>query len=429
LKTVTVVATYLRADGTPLQGTVSFHPPSPLVSTVSNALISGDVVAPIQADGTITATLVACDDPTISPTGFTYQVTETFTGAQGRTYNISLSYLASQPIDLMPVTPSSPNAGNVTYVAGPGVPSGGAAGALLFKNSTTDYDTSWKSPAAAGVLPLNGGTMTGAITSVGASTNSVAEQSQVTGDTWPRFTQLAGGYMNWGSGAASGDANLYRGAAGILKTDNSLTVLTRLGVGQNAPSVSTIGVTTAADQAGIKLLNTNASGNLGNAAVAAISATNTSLLASGAVNGDANPRFTQTIDGRLAWGTGSAGTDTDLYRSAAGVLKTDNTLSVGQGFAMSRTTVSDAAYTVLPTDSRVCYTALTAARVVTLPLASTMSAGQVITVKDESGACSGTNTITITPASGTIDGAANKVVNTAYGVLRVYAAGSNWFTW
>jgi hypothetical protein len=429
LKTVTVVATYLRADGTPLQGTVSFHPPSPLVSTVSNALVSGDVVASIQPDGTITATLVACDDPTISPTGFTYQVTETFTGAQGRTYNVSLSYLASQPIDLMPVTPSSPNAGNVTYVAGPGVPSGGASGALLFKNSVTDYDTSWKTPTAAGVLPLTGGTMTGSVTSVGSSSSSVSEQNQVTGDTFPRWQQLASGFMSWGPGNAAGDTNLYRGGAGVLKTDNSLTVLTRLGVGQDAPAVSTFAATTTTDQNGIKLTNSLGTGNLGSSSLLSIAQTANSRAIGYKVGTESQNRWGMLHDGTMLWGPGgTTNPDTNLYRSAAGVVATDNSLSVGQAFVQGRTTVANVAYTVLATDAKVCYTSLSAARVVTLPAASTLP-GQNLVVKDESGACSGTNTITVTPASGTIDGAANKVINTAYGVLRVYSNGTNWFTW
>lgn len=330
LKTVQVVATYLRADGTPLQGTVSFHPPSPLVSGTSNALVSGDVVATIQPDGTITATLVACDDPSISPANFTYQVSEAFTNAQGRTYNVSLSYLASQPIDLMPVTPSSPNAGNVTYVAGPGVPSGGAAGTLLFKNSVTDYDTSWKTPMAAGVLPLSGGTMTGSVTSVGSSSSSVAEQSQVTGDTFPRWQQLASGFMSWGPGNAAGDTNLYRGGAAILKTDNSLSVLTRLGVGQDAPAVSTIATTTTTDQNGIKLTNTAASGNLGSSSILSIAQTANSRALGYKVGTESQNRWTTLHDGTMSWGPGgTTSPDTNLYRSAAGVLTTDTALSVG----------------------------------------------------------------------------------------------------
>lgn len=99
------------------------------------------------------------------------------------------------------------------------------------------------------------------------------------------------------------------------------------------------------------------------------------------------------------------------------------------GVVRGRTTVADAAYTVLVSDALVVYTSLTAARVVTLPAqGSTLPAGQEFVVKDESGSCDGTKTITITPPSGTIDGAANVVINAAYGSKTIYTNGTNWFT-
>lgn len=47
-----------------------------------------------------------------------------------------------------------------------------------------------------------------------------------------------------------------------------------------------------------------------------------------AVVGDTNNRLAVRADGQLAWGTGSAGADTNLYRSAANTLKTDDALVV-----------------------------------------------------------------------------------------------------
>ncbi len=50
-------------------------------------------------------------------------------------------------------------------------------------------------------------------------------------------------------------------------------------------------------------------------------------------------------------------------------------------------------------------------------------------IKDESGGAA-TNNITIaTTSSQTIDGASTKVINTNYGVARVFSNGSNWFTY
>jgi hypothetical protein len=96
--------------------------------------------------------------------------------------------------------------------------------------------------------------------------------------------------------------------------------------------------------------------------------------------------------------------------------------------AIKRTTVSDAAYSVLTTDYLIAYTTLTAARTVTLPTAVGVT-GQEYIIKDESGNAV-TNHITIaTTSSQTIDGASTASIITAYGVVRVYSNGAQWFTW
>ncbi len=81
------------------------------------------------------------------------------------------------------------------------------------------------------------------------------------------------------------------------------------------------------------------------------------------------------------------------------------------------------------------YTALTgddvvlcnqsAAITITLPSASGVN-GRILTIKDKSGSAA-TNTITVSGAN-TIDGTASKVLNTAYGALRLVSDGSNWFS-
>lgn len=50
------------------------------------------------------------------------------------------------------------------------------------------------------------------------------------------------------------------------------------------------------------------------------------------VTGDTQPRFVQNADGVLEWGSGSSAPDTNLYRSAANVLKVDDTLHVVGNF-------------------------------------------------------------------------------------------------
>lgn len=84
----------------------------------------------------------------------------------------------------------------------------------------------------------------------------------------------------------------------------------------------------------------------------------------------------------------------------------------------TRTAVNDAAYSVLATDRMVVFTALTAARVVSLPPSSDYPTGTRLVVVDETGNCSTIKTLTITP-NGTdlIDGAATALINVPYGFI------------
>ena len=85
-----------------------------------------------------------------------------------------------------------------------------------------------------------------------------------------------------------------------------------------------------------------------------------------------------------------------------------------------RTPVSDAAYSALTTDRMIAYTALSAARVVSLPRASAYPTGTRLLIVDETGNCSTTKTLTISPnGSDVIDGATSAVVNVAYGFIGV----------
>jgi hypothetical protein len=95
---------------------------------------------------------------------------------------------------------------------------------------------------------------------------------------------------------------------------------------------------------------------------------------------------------------------------------------------VSRTAVSDANYTVLPTDRLIAYAAITAARTVTLPPAASYPVGVILWIADQSGACSTTNTITISRAgSDTIDGGASALLNAAYDATALTSDGvSRW---
>lgn len=95
----------------------------------------------------------------------------------------------------------------------------------------------------------------------------------------------------------------------------------------------------------------------------------------------------------------------------------------------TRTVVADMSYTALTTDRNVAVTSLTAARTITLPAASAYPTGTQLLVFDESGACSASNTITVTRAgTDTINGVSSASIATAYGYLAVESNGSSRWT-
>ena len=93
-----------------------------------------------------------------------------------------------------------------------------------------------------------------------------------------------------------------------------------------------------------------------------------------------------------------------------------------------RTPVADSNYTILPTDRYVGITAITAARAFILPAASSVNAGQALTIADESGLVSGALQVTLTRAGAdTVSGATGLVMSSPYQVLVLYSDGvSKW---
>ena len=84
----------------------------------------------------------------------------------------------------------------------------------------------------------------------------------------------------------------------------------------------------------------------------------------------------------------------------------------------TRTAVSDAAYSVLASDRMVAYTALSAARTVSLPASTAYPTGTRLVIVDETGNCSPIKTLTITPnGADVIDGATSAVLNVPYGFI------------
>lgn len=124
--------------------------------------------------------------------------------------------------------------------------------------------------------------------------------------------------------------------------------------------------------------------------------------------------------------TGTTGTGSTVVLNAGPTL----TNPVFSGFVPSfkRTAAPDGAYSVLTTDFLVVFSALTAGRTATLPTA-VFGTNKMYIIKDESGNAATDNITIATSSSQTIDGSSTKVINTAFGAIRLYSNNANWFTW
>jgi len=153
----------------------------------------------------------------------------------------------------------------------------------------------------------------------------------------------ATGVMSFGT---TGDTNLYRSAVGTLKTDGTFNAVAGLQVnGVNVLTTATgdnsrvlkVGDTMTGALAMTMSTSTYALAINNGVSGSGISATvggtvNTAL--SIAVTSDSSSRYSVDGTGKTAWGTGALSTDTNLYRSAVGTLKTDNSLLVNTRMAV-----------------------------------------------------------------------------------------------
>jgi hypothetical protein len=132
------------------------------------------------------------------------------TGAAGSNFQI-VRYDDSGTLTDIPVIITR-STGLVTI----GGTSGSAGGLLVQRNGGN----------AIAVNPLaTGGS---AILVTGTDATASALQGLVSGDSSNRFKAFVDGKLEWGSGSATRDVNLYRSAADVLKTDDSLTVTVNL---------------------------------------------------------------------------------------------------------------------------------------------------------------------------------------------------------
>lgn len=157
---------------------------------------------------------------------------------------------------------------------------------------------------------INGAALTGTVTGTSSFTGTptfddvtngvlfrrvtssfAALRTQTTGDSADRLQLRADGRIVWGSGSATPDTSLYRSAADTLATDDTLAVNGELHAGNLIRSTRAASTDSAYETR---------------------------------VTGDSIARWFVDSSGKQWWGTGAAAVDTNLYRSAANLLKTDD---------------------------------------------------------------------------------------------------------
>jgi hypothetical protein len=115
LNLVTVVGQAVTLDGKPAKGTVTFASSALLIDQVSGQAIFGvPLSVSFDPSGAFTINLPATNDPDIRPIGWVYQVTVNVQGAKQDTFQFTLPYDASGPVDLFLAAPTSDS--GVVYV-------------------------------------------------------------------------------------------------------------------------------------------------------------------------------------------------------------------------------------------------------------------------------------------------------------------------
>lgn len=186
------------------------------------------------------------------------------------------------------------------------------AGAMSWTDGTAVADV-FLQRSTAGFISITGGlALSDRIQITRPTTGNTASIWNVTGDVNARLLIAAGGTLVWGDGTAIGDTNLARTGIGSLTLTGMLVVTNGMTV-QGLPVISSRAGSTAD---GYKT----------------------------AVIGDAVDRFVIRADGHLRWSDGTNANDTNLYRSAANVLRTDDTF---QAFSLGSISgsVGDVGYT------------------------------------------------------------------------------------
>ncbi|MFD7508113.1 hypothetical protein ACFV5N_02015 [Streptomyces sp. NPDC059853] len=144
IPTVLVTGRFLRPNGEPLSGALTFRAPAQLTFPDWDVILGAPVVVQLDQQGQIAVSLPATDAPGMIPDGWSYTVTEQLTGINpGRSYQLLLP--AETPrVDLADVAPTDPTKPN--YIAVRGASAYEVAVAEGYTGSVTDWLASLVGP-------------------------------------------------------------------------------------------------------------------------------------------------------------------------------------------------------------------------------------------------------------------------------------------
>jgi hypothetical protein len=212
-------------------------------------------------------------------------------------------------------------------------------------------------------------TLNAALSEVLAASTTVGYQSKVTGDAVQRFTLDAAGKMQWSSGAAAADASMFREGVGTLRANAAFIAAAGIsevygsGVDPNTHAATyTAGVlfgnftTALAGRTSVMVGRTAGGGSgifagAGHLVFQPRDALDIIFLEGGGNEilriADAGQVkiYNSGSSAGVSFGDGSGGYDTNLYRSGANVLKTDDGFQSALGFGCNSKT-PQTAYTV-----------------------------------------------------------------------------------
>jgi hypothetical protein len=238
----------------------------------------------------------------------------------------------------------------------PGVPVGGTTGQVLTKQSATNYDTYWTTVAGGGgALPAD--TVLDAVT-------RIISNKVLAGDAQPTWRVLGSGRQEWGPGGINAlDTFMYRGGAGVVQVDGTFAA--------NNPTANLFGFSTKVSTDAQWRWGVEASGKMWFGSGAATQDVNLYRASANKLKTDGAMDFGGVLysaqqiyaageiksmyglaqqidlgnDGKIYWGSAY---DTNLYRSAAGVLKTDGVFNAVGGLQINGVPVGGAS---LPADT------------------------------------------------------------------------------